>query len=81
MRPTSHSPTPQLIQGYSSYYLLDMYLSRGCAGEWQVLALAVLFALISLGNIVTILLVFLRKIGQRKQGNTHLVTKYRPKVQ
>ncbi|KAI6188216.1 hypothetical protein M3Y98_00330300 [Aphelenchoides besseyi] len=70
-----------LIQGYCSYYLFCMYYQKDCSEDWQVLALAILFAVISCGNLFTILSVFFRKLAQIKSSDlTHLASKYRPKL-
>ncbi|KAI1721391.1 TMPIT-like protein [Ditylenchus destructor] len=68
-----------IIQGYCSYYLLNMYL-QGCSQDWQVMALAILFAVIATGNIITTLLVVIRKFAEIRGGTSHLTTKYRLKA-
>jgi len=69
-----------ILQGYCSYYLFDMYFAQDCSEEWQVLALALLFGVISCGNFFTILSVFFRKVSQQRTGKlSHLASKYRPK--
>lgn len=58
-----------------------MYFFKDCSDEWQVLALAILFGAVSLGNIITILLVFLRKLGQQRPDLNLRAFKYRPKAE
>lgn len=43
-----------LIQAYCSYKLFNMYFYTGCSLDWHVFALAILFAIISFGNLTTI---------------------------
>uniref|UniRef100_A0A915CT12 Transmembrane protein 120A n=1 Tax=Ditylenchus dipsaci TaxID=166011 RepID=A0A915CT12_9BILA len=68
-----------IIQGYCSYTLFKIYM-RNCK-DWQVITLAILFAVITFGNIITTLLVVVRKCIQIHRGNSsnHLVSKYRLK--
>uniref|UniRef100_A0AC34FE19 Transmembrane protein 120 homolog n=1 Tax=Panagrolaimus sp. ES5 TaxID=591445 RepID=A0AC34FE19_9BILA len=70
-----------MIQGYCAYSLYTMYVTRPtCSEEWQVLALAILFALVASGNLITILMVVIRKIKpQSKETISRLASKYRPK--
>lgn len=69
----------QVIQGYCSYYLFEMYFNMDCAEDWQVVALACLFAVITLGNVVTTVIVVYRKYAEGANG-PQLVTKYRLKA-
>jgi hypothetical protein len=70
-----------LVQGYCAYFLYDMYFMRHCNGEWQVLALALLFTVVSMGNVITISLVIIRKFAEiRSDAIKRLVGKYRPKT-
>uniref|UniRef100_A0A915MFS5 Uncharacterized protein n=1 Tax=Meloidogyne javanica TaxID=6303 RepID=A0A915MFS5_MELJA len=42
------------FQGYCSYRLFDIYLHKDCSREWQVIVLAIMFAIIFIGNSVTL---------------------------
>lgn len=69
-----------ILQGYASYKFYTMYMhQKECSGEWQVLSLAILFMGVASGNLVTILLVVIRKITQSGNAVTRLAAKYRKK--
>jgi hypothetical protein len=55
-----------------------MYLKSGCDEDWHVFALAILFAIISMGNLFTLMLVFIRKL-LKGDDLKHLATKYQTK--
>ncbi|CAD5217809.1 unnamed protein product [Bursaphelenchus okinawaensis] len=70
-----------LLQGYCSFYLFHMYFFKNCSQDWQVLALAVLFGIVSLGNIITSVIVFLKKLRQHTSDVSLLASKYRLKTE
>ncbi|CAD5222394.1 unnamed protein product [Bursaphelenchus xylophilus] len=70
-----------ILQAYCSVYLFYMYFYRGCSGEWQVITLAILFGMISLGNIITSLMVFLKKLRQHTSEVGLMASKYRTKLE
>jgi len=64
------------IMGYCAYCLWRMW--PAAENDWQVLALAILFTIVTFGNVVTTLMVVVRKFAD--SDSTHLVSKYRPKT-
>jgi hypothetical protein len=69
----------QVIQGYCSYFLFDLWRRFDCGEDWQVPWLAFLFASITAGNGFTTLMVVLRKVFSGPD-TTHLLTKYKDKT-
>jgi hypothetical protein len=55
-----------------------MYWRLDCSQDWQVIALALLFAVITTGNLITTGMVVFRKFLETDP--TQLVSKYRPKA-
>nr|CAD2137820.1 unnamed protein product [Meloidogyne enterolobii] len=66
------------FQGYCSYRLFDIYLHKDCSREWQVIVLAIMFAIIFIGNSVTLGLVIIKKYA--KSDLSKLPNKYRDKT-
>lgn len=67
-----------IFQAYIAYELFKLYFWNGVqCPDWQVLALALLFTFITLGNIVTTSIVILRKFTQKSATGRKLsATKY-----
>uniref|UniRef100_A0A1I8AE28 Transmembrane protein 120 homolog n=1 Tax=Steinernema glaseri TaxID=37863 RepID=A0A1I8AE28_9BILA len=72
-----------ILQFYCAYVLFDIYRTLDCTGQWQVIALAILFFLIACGNMFTILRVIARKIQESKSYHNmvRLTNKYRQKYE
>ncbi|VDM44712.1 unnamed protein product [Toxocara canis] len=68
-----------IFQLYNSYVLLQLYHTTECAGQWQVLALAVMFLVVGCCNSFTLLRVIINKRRQSGQYSTllNMRTKYR----
>ncbi|CAJ0941439.1 unnamed protein product, partial [Mesorhabditis belari] len=65
-----------IFQLYNAYTMF--LLSQRCTGQWQVFALAILFAVIGVGNIWTTTLVILKKLREGTKSD-QITRKYRAK--
>ncbi|KAK0418473.1 hypothetical protein QR680_013576 [Steinernema hermaphroditum] len=72
-----------ILQFYCAYVLFYIYRTLDCTGQWQVIAMAILFFLIACGNMFTILRVLARKVKDSKSYNNmvRLTNKYRQKYE
>uniref|UniRef100_A0A0N5AJ67 Transmembrane protein 120 homolog n=1 Tax=Syphacia muris TaxID=451379 RepID=A0A0N5AJ67_9BILA len=68
-----------IFQFYNSYVLYKIWTTYNCTGEWQVIALSILFFLIACGNSITLSRVVVHKWSQSGlyATNVGLTTKYR----